>query len=429
MKLVDIIRDANSNLLRSKARTILTVIAIFIGAFTLTVTNGIGAGVSKYIDQQLGNLGAEDVIVVQPRMDDSFGSGPQKYEEAETGTNSNSGFGVLIPMMNDEDIKEITAVSGVISAEPMLTPAPDYIVGPNGEKYQMLAQPFISGTNLELASGKLPSNESGENELTLPFDHSPVLGFSNPEEAVGSQVRIGITTATGEQKEVEATVVGVQEKSLVDLGGANTNDALTRNLAAVQSEGRPASAPEGYLGVVARVDKDITSEELDRIKSDLREKGYDAQTFQDAIGIFKQVIGAIVAVLNFFAIIALVAASFGIVNTLLMAVQERTKEIGLMKAMGLGSGKIFLLFSLEAILLGFWGSLLGSLAGIGVGIIANNYASSTFLKDLPGFSLTSFSIISVATIMLIIMAIAFIAGTLPARRASRKNPIDALRYE
>ncbi len=429
MKLIDIIRDANSNLLRSKARTILTIIAIFIGALTLTVTNGIGSGVSKYIDQQLGNLGAEDVIVVQPQADDSFGSGPQKYEEAETGTSSNSGFGLLIPMMNDQDIQEITAVSGVVSAEPMLTPAPDYIVGPNNEKYQMLAQPFISGTNLELASGVLPDNESGENQLTLPFDHTPVIGFSSPEEAVGKTVAIGITTAAGEQKEVEATVVGVQEKSLVDLGGANTNDALTRNLAAVQSEGKPASAPEGYLAVIARVDVDTSSDEMERIKSDLRDRGYEAQTFQDTIGIFKQVVGAIIAVLNFFAVIALVAASFGIVNTLLMAVQERTKEIGLMKAMGLGRGKIFLLFSIEAILLGFWGSLLGSLAGIGIGLAANQYASSTFLKDLPGFSLTSFSPISVAVIMLIIMLIAFIAGTLPARRASRKHPIEALRYE
>ncbi len=429
MKLIDIVRDANSNLLRSKARTILTVIAIFIGAFTLTVTNGIGAGVSKYIDQQLGNLGAEDVIVVQARMDDDFTSGPSKYEEAETGTSANSGFGVLIPMMNDQDINEITAVSGVVSAEPMLAPAPDYIVGPNNEKYQVMTALFITGTNLELTSGELPDNESAQNEITLPFDYSPVLGFSSPEEAVGKTVTIGITTVAGEQKEVSAVVVGVQEKSLVDLGGANTNDALTRNLVAVQSEGKPASAPEGYLGVIARVDKNTTSEEMERIKSDLRDKGYDAQTFQDQIGILKQVIGAIIMVLNFFAVIALIAASFGIVNTLLMAVQERTKEIGLMKAMGLGRGKIFLLFSLEAILLGFWGSLFGSLAGIGVGMIANNYASSTFLKDLPGFSLTSFSVVSVAVIMLIIMTIAFVAGTLPARRASRKNPIDALRYE
>jgi putative ABC transport system permease protein len=100
-----------------------------------------------------------------------------------------------------------------------------------------------------------------------------------------------------------------------------------------------------------------------------------------------------------------------------------------MKAMGLSSRKIFLLFSVEAILLGFWGSLLGSLAGIGIGLAANQYASSTFLKDLPGFNLTAFSPLSVLVIMLIIMAIAFIAGTVPARRASRKNPIEALRYE
>lgn len=430
MKLVDIIRDANGNLLRSKARTLLTIIAIFIGALTLTVTNGIGSGVSKYIDQQLGNLGAEDVIIVQPRVgSDDFTSGPQKYEETGSGSSANSGFGFLLPTMSDEDIEEITNVRGILSAEPMLAAAPDYIVGPNSEKYKILTSPFIAGTNLELASGKLPNNESSDNQLTLPFDHTKALGFKNPADAVGKTVRFGITNVAGEQKEVEAEIVGVQEKSLVDLGGANVNDSLMRNLTAIQSEGTPISAPKGYMAVIARVAKDALSEEVERIKSELRDKEYDAQTFQDTIGIFKQVVGAIIAVLNFFAVIALLAASFGIVNTLLMAVQERTKEIGLMKAMGLGRGKIFLLFSIEAILLGFWGSLLGSLAGIGIGQVANHFARETFLKDLPGFSLTTFSVTSVAVIMLIIMTIAFIAGTLPARRASRKDPIEALRYE
>lgn len=161
----------------------------------------------------------------------------------------------------------------------------------------------------------------------------------------------------------------------------------------------------------------------------MSEKGYTAATIDDQIGIFKQVIDAIIMVFNFFAAIALLAASFGIVNTLFMAVQERTKEIGLMKAMGMGSNKVFLLFSIEAILLGFWGSLLGSLAGIGVGKLANAVATDTFLKDLAGFELTRFPLTSILTIMLIIMAIAFLAGTLPARRASKKDPIEALRYE
>lgn len=427
MKFIDIVRDANSNLFRSKARTTLTIIAIFIGALTLTITNGIGQGVSKYIDKQLGNLGAEDVIVVQPKIDDAFGTGPKKYDAEQL--SSTGGYGIARPLLQDKDIKNITSVAGVISAEPLLSAAPDYVFGPNNEKYQLTVSAFIAGTNLDLVSGALPDNGSAENELIIPFDFLTVLGFASPNDAIGKQVTIGISSAAGVQREIKATVVGIQEKSLMSLGGANVNDALMRNLVAVQAEGRPSTAPTGYMAVIARVAKDTNETEMQRIKDALKAKDYDAQTFQDSIGLFKQAIGAIIAVLNFFAIIALVAASFGIVNTLLMAVQERTKEIGLMKAMGLGGGKIFLLFSIEAILLGFWGSLLGSLAGIGVGQIANKVATNTFLKDLPGFTLTSFSFISVAMIMLIIMAIAFVAGTVPARRASRKDPIEALRYE
>lgn len=428
MKLVDIIRDANSNLLRSKARTTLTIIAIFIGAMTLTITNGIGQGVSKYIDQQLGNIGAEDVIVVQPKMEESFNAGPQEYDP-EQASSVAGGYGFTMPLLQDRDVKNVASVPGVINAEPLLSATPDYIVGPSTTKFQLMVSAYIAGTNLELSSGQLPNNGSAQNELTLPSDYVSALGFSSAEDAVGATVDIGITSASGKKRVINATVVGVQGTALINLGGANVNDALIRSLSAVQAEGQPAGMPQGSMAVIARVAKDASDEEMDKIKKDIEAKDYTAQTVQDQIGMFKQVISAIIAVLNFFAIIALLAASFGIVNTLLMAVQERTKEIGLMKAMGLSKNKIFLLFSIEAILLGFWGSLIGSLAGIGVGLVANNVASETFLKDLPGFSLTSFSVVSVVVIMVIIMTIAFIAGTVPARRASRKNPIDALRYE
>jgi putative ABC transport system permease protein len=157
--------------------------------------------------------------------------------------------------------------------------------------------------------------------------------------------------------------------------------------------------------------------------------GYTGETVQDQLGAFKTVIRTITYVLDAFAVIALLAASFGIVNTLLMSVQERTKEIGLMKAMGMRSSRIFMLFSVEAILLGFWGSVIGVAAAILLGSFANRVASNGFLKDLPGFNLLAFPLKSVALIVLLILAISFIAGTLPARRAARQNPIDALRYE
>lgn len=430
MKPVDIIRDANANLLRSKSRTLLTIIAIFIGAMTLTITNGIGAGVSNYIDKQLGNLGAKDVLIIQPRLDDNpFAGGPKKYDAEKVSGSAYAGMGPKIPLLQDSDLERIKNTEGIAEVTPFLSASPEYIVGVNDEKYQIQVSEFIGGMNLSLEAGSSPDNSSTKYEITLQPDYPEVLGFDSPEASVGKTVTIGIKDATGMEHQVKAKVAGVQQQTLVNGGGANINSALTKKLHAIQSEGAPTGLKDSYAAVVARTTEGIDQEGLSAVKDRLRDEGYIGQTIEDQIGQFKQAINAIVTVLNVFAIITLLAAGFGIVNTLLMAVQERTKEIGLMKAMGLSSGKIFALFSFEAILLGFWGSLLGSLAGIGVGLVVNEVASNSFLKDLPGFDLTAFSPVSVIAIMAIIMIIAFIAGTVPARRASRKNPIEALRYE
>ncbi|HEU5186968.1 MAG TPA: FtsX-like permease family protein, partial [Candidatus Saccharimonadales bacterium] len=128
-------------------------------------------------------------------------------------------------------------------------------------------------------------------------------------------------------------------------------------------------------------------------------------------------------------IIALVAASFGIINTLLMSVYERTQEIGLMKALGMHRAKVFGLFAIEAALVGFWGSLVAVLAAWGASLLVNNWASASFLKDFEGFVLLAVTPGGAAGVMLLIMALAFVAGTLPAIKASRLNPIEALRSE
>jgi putative ABC transport system permease protein len=429
MKLLDIFRTANSNMMRSKLRSFLTIVAIFIGAFTLTLTNGIGAGISSYIDKQLGNLGATDVVEVQAKMDNPFGGGLQEYDPDSTVSGGISGAGAF-PVLDEKDIKTIEDQPGIKSVKPTIAPTPDYIQGPSDKKYKLTMQPFIEGTNFELAAGKTFDTTTSNREMIVPISYVEGLGFSSNEAAINQDITIGITSALGVQQEVQATIVGVQQETLVStLGGAVGNEALSSALITLQQEGMPDSQKNQYISVLARVDPNISDQDLQTIKDELDTKGYTAATIDDQIGIFKQVIDAIIMVFNVFAAIALLAASFGIVNTLLMAVQERTKEIGLMKAMGMSSRKVFLMFSIEATLLGFWGSLLGSLAGIGIGTLANRVATETFLKDLVGFDLTVFSFTSVASIMLIIMGIAFLAGTLPARRASKKDPIEALRYE
>lgn len=426
MNLRDIFLTANSNMLRSKLRTFLTVIAIFIGAMTLSLTNGIGEGVSAYIDKQLGNLGAEDVLIIRPEREDIGIAGkPQKYKPnraTETGST-----GVAIPVMQDKDLETVRRQAGIRSAEPLLTATPEYVTA-GGDKYQAMLAPYIEGTRLNLTAGTDFSGVSGK-AVILPVAFLRALGFDNPADAIGRAVTFGARSPAGPIKEIQAVVAGVQEESVAGPTGIVANDSLVKSLLSVQTQGLPEAAKNRYPAVIARFDTSIGEERLQSIKDSFKSKGYQAMTIEDTIGLIKQVLDAIIVVLNFFAVIALVAASFGIVNTLLMAVQERTKEIGLMKAMGMAKSRIFLLFSTEAVLLGFWGSLLGILAGNGIGRIVNRVASDTFLKDLPGFTLMSFPWQSMAVIILIIMVVAFIAGTLPARRAAGKDPIEALRYE
>src|SRR5699024_10023236 len=111
----------------------------------------------------------------------------------------------------------------------------------------------------------------------------------------------------------------------------------------------------------------------------------------------RNIINAITSVLTMFGGIALLAASFGIINTLYMSVQDRTREIGLMKAMGMSGGKIFFSFSVEALLIGFWGSVLGILGAMGASSLINDLATKSFLKELTGFTLLQFNLSSVST--------------------------------
>ena len=141
------------------------------------------------------------------------------------------------------------------------------------------------------------------------------------------------------------------------------------------------------------------------------------------------VVNGITGSLIVFGAIALLAASFGIINTLYMSVRERTREIGLMKAMGLSNGKIFQLFSIEAILIGVLGSILGILLAQGAGNALNHVATESFLKGMDGFTLTKFTLQNNTIITIAIAIVAFLAGALPSRSASKKDPIEALRYE
>ena len=265
-------------------------------------------------------------------------------------------------------------------------------------------------------------------ELYLPVSFVEPLGFATPQAAVGREVVIGASDAFGRQHEVVALVAGVQQSSLFGDAALLSHD-LSQALFAAQTSGLPDAVTGVYQSATARFTLGSGAAQVDAIKQALADEGLAGITIADRLGAFQTVLDAIIGVLNAFAVIALVAAGFGIINTLLMSVQERTREIGLMKAMGLGAGKIFALFSAEAVFIGFLGSAIGSLVAIVLGSVISEVLANGILSDLQGLRILSFDWLSVVGVILLVMAIAFLAGTLPARSAARLDPIDALRYE
>ena len=418
----DILRSAVSNTFRSKVRTALTVVAIFIGAFTLTLTSAIGAGVSDYIDKQVGAIGGDNLMTVSPTTEAAAeDDGTKEYTPDGAATQGN------FTLLSDADIETIRTTEGIEKVEPAAMLAPDYIQYDGGAKFELTTNPMVGLADADLAAGRQLGEGTGA-EMLIPSSYVEPLGFADADAALDQTVSIAVTDYAGTQHTVEAVIAGVQNDSLFG-DGAGFNSDLRAELDALQRTGIPEGVSTGYITSIAFLDAGADEEQIAAVKADLEAQGFTGLTVADQIGAIQTVINGIIGVLNAFAVIALIAAGFGIVNTLLMSVQERTREIGLMKAMGMGGGKIFALFSFEAIFIGFLGSALGAGVAIGLGTAISSVLSNTVLSALPGLNIMLFTPASVATIIGVVMLIAFLAGTLPARRAARQNPIDALRYE
>ena len=431
MNPLDITRAAISNTFRSKTRIALTVTAIVIGAFTLTITSAIGTGISSYIDNQISSVAAPDALSITKASDETpdAQSGPAPYDPESAvvgGGFEGDGSRFASGILTAADIDAIADVDGVLEVNPILGLDPLYIEHNGTGKYELAINAAIQMINPDLAAGAaLP--DSG-NHLLLTSDYLESLGFADAESAVGELVTIGVADRNGDVHEREATISGVQNETLFS-GGIGLSQQLSDELREAQAIGSPSDAEIGFFLAAARFDPSIGDEALSTLKADLADLGYTARTAADEIGIVQAVVGGIIGVLNAFAVIALLAAGFGIVNTLLMSVQERTREIGLMKAMGMGGGRIYTLFSVEAVFIGLLGSVIGALGAMGVGAVVNVILAETEIADLQGLQVLVFAPIPVLTVVLLVMGIAFLAGTIPARRAARQNPITALRYE
>lgn len=427
MRTTDLIGGAARNVFRSRLRTTLTVLALVVGAFTLTLTQALGAGVNRYLADQSAALGVGDLLIISAQIEQQEADGPAEYE-ADSTLAFETPVGAFKTIRGD-DLDAMAGVEGIHSLLPVRMLEIDYIArGDDATKYEFAWSATASATEPPTVAGGQLDHGASRGELMLDKEYVDALGFANAEAAIGERVVVGVTDATGAVHETSATVVGVAEDTLF-AAGIGINEPLSRTLAQLQYTGAPDGAIDTYAQATARIDLGSGARTVDDIKAELADLGYLGQTVDDQMGTFTAIVDVVVAVLSGFAIVALVAAGFGIVNTLLMSVQERTREIGLMKALGMGSSRVFGLFSLEALAIGVLGSAIGAALAAGVGALLNTALAGGLLADLPGLTLLSFEPVAVGIVIALISALALLAGTLPAARAARQHPIDSLRYE
>ena len=424
MKTWDLVKTANRNLFRNKLRTFLTVLAIFVGAFTLTMTNGVGDGMRDYVESQVKNIEGDRAIIVRKKVDRPQGGAragtPQEYKESN-GEEELEFDPNTILMTQPQIDAAVRGLEGIKSVTPRYNFKAEYISVNGSKKYKADLASLSEGITAKTDAG---TGLNGDGQIVIPSGLAKTLD-QNIAGLIGKTATVGYKLPDGSIKTLDLKVVGVATKGFMTNYSSFVDTATARKL---HDDQKNASVPDQFIAFTVQMETNDAAK-INAVKKALSEKGFEADTIADnekrtydAIGIFK-------TGMNLFAMVALLAASFGIINTLVIAVLERTKEIGLQKALGMGRGKIFAIFSLESVLIGFWGALLGALGGIAAGLITNKVLVKVYAESFEGFSLFAFKPFSIAGIMLLVCGIAFIAGVMPALRASRLNPIESLRYE
>ncbi len=429
MRTLDYISTAQTNLLRTKVRTFLTILAFVIGTFTLAMVTAFSQGLRSYVNTQLSAYGQPNAIIVSlgSASNQTGPNGIPYYQPNRQSTITASGprgdKKTASYTLNQSDLTKIKAVPGIIAAYPdYVTLAIDYAQYGNLPKYIMDVQGAYPTESIALAAGSFPTI-SQSTGIVIPYTYIQAFGANSASQALGRTINIQVTSSANQPKIYKAVITGVLPNTAHQPGAYLANQLMS---SMVQYQTGTTSQ---FTNIIALANTNVTKAQRLSLKTAIQAKGYRATTYDDIIANFNQPLSVVSAGLTGFAAIALLAATIGIINTLLMAVLERTQEIGLLKALGMRRKGITFIYLVEAASIGFWGGIIGVLLAALVGYVANPILNRTIFTGIGSAHLLTYPLVYMAGIIVGAMIIGLLAGTLPAIRAGKLDPIEALRHE